>query len=67
MSDIPSDAKAWRYPVDENTWNGHKSLELRDVKISSPKKGEVLVKLHAVSLNYRYVCCSFSSAWSQSD
>ncbi|KAF8609773.1 NAD(P)-binding protein [Ceratobasidium sp. AG-I] len=52
MSEIPSVAKAWRYPVDESSWDGHKSLELRDVKISPPKKGEVLVKLHAASLNY---------------
>ncbi|KAF8609775.1 zinc-type alcohol dehydrogenase-like protein [Ceratobasidium sp. AG-I] len=58
MSEIPSVAKAWRYPVDEQTWNGHKSLELRDVKISPPNKGEVLVKLHAVSLNYRDIMIS---------
>ncbi|QRW04817.1 Zinc-binding dehydrogenase [Ceratobasidium sp. AG-Ba] len=34
-------------------WNGHKSLELREVKITPPQKDEVLVKLHAASFNYR--------------
>ncbi|KAF8609727.1 zinc-type alcohol dehydrogenase-like protein [Ceratobasidium sp. AG-I] len=52
MSEIPSVAKAWRFPADEQAWNGFKSLEIRDVKISPPKKGEVLVKLHAASLNF---------------
>jgi NADPH:quinone reductase-like Zn-dependent oxidoreductase len=55
MSGIPSVAKAWRFPLDQNTWDGFKSLELRDVKITAPKSGEVLVKLHAAALNYRYV------------
>ncbi|KAF8609755.1 zinc-type alcohol dehydrogenase-like protein [Ceratobasidium sp. AG-I] len=58
MSGIPSVAKAWRYPVDENTWDGHKSLELRDVKVTLPKTGEVLVKLYAASLNYRDIMIS---------
>ncbi|KAG8745356.1 hypothetical protein FRC10_008215 [Ceratobasidium sp. 414] len=53
MSSIPTVAKAWRFPVDQNTWDGHKSLELRDVQVAPPKKGEVLVKLHAASFNYR--------------
>ncbi|CEL57314.1 putative alcohol dehydrogenase [Rhizoctonia solani AG-1 IB] len=52
MSTIPTTAQAWRFPVDQSTWNGHKSLELREVKITSPKQGEVLVKLHAAALNY---------------
>ncbi|KAG8685423.1 hypothetical protein FRC11_010600 [Ceratobasidium sp. 423] len=46
-------AALWRLPVDQNSWNGHKSLQLREVKISPPKKGEVLVRLHAAALNYR--------------
>ncbi|CAE6405768.1 unnamed protein product [Rhizoctonia solani] len=58
MSTIPTTAQAWRFPVDQNTWNGHKSLELRHVKISPPERGEVLVRLHAAALNYR-VCLSW--------
>ncbi|CCO35448.1 alcohol dehydrogenase zinc-binding domain protein [Rhizoctonia solani AG-1 IB] len=42
MSTIPTTAQAWRFPVDQKTWNGHKSLELREVKITPPKQGEVL-------------------------
>lgn len=57
-SSIPTSAQAWRYPVDQSTWNGHKSLELREVKITPPGKGEVLVKLHAAALNYRDVLIS---------
>ncbi|ELU41231.1 zinc-binding dehydrogenase domain-containing protein [Rhizoctonia solani AG-1 IA] len=55
MSTIPTTAQAWRFPPDQTSWNGHKSLELREVKITPPKQGEVLVKLHAAALNYRYV------------
>jgi NADPH:quinone reductase-like Zn-dependent oxidoreductase len=55
MTSIPTTVQAWRFPADQKTWNGHKSLQLREVKISPPKKGEVLVKLHAASLNYRQV------------
>ncbi|KAG8692760.1 hypothetical protein FRC08_009551 [Ceratobasidium sp. 394] len=55
MSSLPTVAKAWRFPVDQNTWEGHKSLELRDVQVTPPKHGEVLVKLHAASFNYRFV------------
>ncbi|GAB1525951.1 Zinc-binding dehydrogenase [Rhizoctonia solani] len=55
MSAIPTTAQAWRFPPDQKSWNGHKSLELRQVKITPPKQGEVLVKLHAAALNYR-VC-----------
>ncbi|KAF8672823.1 Zinc-binding dehydrogenase [Rhizoctonia solani] len=55
MSTIPTTAQAWRFPVDQKSWNGHKSLELREVKITPPKQGEVLVKLRAAALNYR-VC-----------
>ncbi|QRV75868.1 Zinc-binding dehydrogenase [Ceratobasidium sp. AG-Ba] len=50
---IPTSAQAWRFPQDPKTWNGHKSLALREVKFGPPAKGEVLVKLHAVSLNFR--------------
>ncbi|QRW26714.1 Zinc-binding dehydrogenase [Rhizoctonia solani] len=53
MSTIPTTAQAWRFPVDQKSWNGHKSLELREVKITPPKQGEVLVKLRAAALNYR--------------
>ncbi|CAE6344394.1 unnamed protein product [Rhizoctonia solani] len=42
MSTIPNAAQAWRFPVDQKTWNGYKSLELREVKITPPKQGEVL-------------------------
>ncbi|CAE6434423.1 unnamed protein product [Rhizoctonia solani] len=52
MPTIPTTAQAWRFPVDQKTWNGHKSLELREVQVSPPKQGEVLVKLHAAALNY---------------
>ncbi|KAG8694246.1 hypothetical protein FRC09_009974 [Ceratobasidium sp. 395] len=52
MSSGPFVAKAWRYPVDQKTWDGYKSLELRDITIEPPKGDEVLVKLHATSLNY---------------
>ncbi|KAF8761016.1 oxidoreductase [Rhizoctonia solani] len=55
MSTIPTTAQAWRFPPDQTSWNGHKSLELREVEITPPKQGEVLVKLHAAALNYR-VC-----------
>ncbi|KAJ1311857.1 hypothetical protein OPQ81_010318 [Rhizoctonia solani] len=55
MSSIPTTAQAWRFPVDHRTWDGHKSLELRKVKISPPKRGEVLVRLHAAALNYSKV------------
>ncbi|KAG8713527.1 hypothetical protein FRC11_011896 [Ceratobasidium sp. 423] len=53
MSAIPATAQVWCFPVDQKIWNGHKSLELREVTISPPKQGEVLVKLHAAALNYR--------------
>ncbi|KAG8700165.1 hypothetical protein FRC11_013161 [Ceratobasidium sp. 423] len=53
MTPTPIVAQAWRLPVDLNSWNGHKSLQLREVKISPPKEGEVLVRLHAAALNYR--------------
>ncbi|CAE6478107.1 unnamed protein product [Rhizoctonia solani] len=53
MASIPTVAQAWRLPVDLNSWTGHKSLQLREVRISPPKKGEVLVRLHAAALNYR--------------
>ncbi|CUA68587.1 putative alcohol dehydrogenase [Rhizoctonia solani] len=42
MFAIPTTAQAWRFPVDQKTWNGHKSLELREVQVSPPKQGEVL-------------------------
>ncbi|KAH7345437.1 zinc-type alcohol dehydrogenase-like protein [Rhizoctonia solani] len=53
MASIPTVAQAWRLPVDQSTWDTHKSLQLRDVKISFPKRGEVLIRLHAAALNYR--------------
>ncbi|QRW19921.1 alcohol dehydrogenase zinc-binding domain protein [Rhizoctonia solani] len=53
MSAIPTTAQAWRFPFDQSTWNGHKSLELREVKIAPPKQGEVLVRLYAAALSYR--------------
>ncbi|GAB1526352.1 hypothetical protein RhiTH_009519 [Rhizoctonia solani] len=52
MSSTPIIAQAWRYPVNLEAWNGHKSLELRDVEITPPKRDEVLVRLHAAALNY---------------
>ncbi|CAE6438109.1 unnamed protein product [Rhizoctonia solani] len=42
MASIPTVVQAWRLPVDRSSWNTHKSLQLREVKISPPKKGEVL-------------------------
>ncbi|QRV90716.1 Zinc-binding dehydrogenase [Ceratobasidium sp. AG-Ba] len=61
MFDTPFTAKTWRFPLDANTWDGHKSLELRDVIVAPPQRGEILVKLHAASLNYRltaFMICS---------
>ncbi|CUA70505.1 alcohol dehydrogenase zinc-binding domain protein [Rhizoctonia solani] len=58
MASIPTVAQAWRLPVDRSSWNGHKSLQLREVKISPPKQGEVLVKLHAAALNFRDILIS---------
>ncbi|CUA67573.1 alcohol dehydrogenase [Rhizoctonia solani] len=52
MTSIPSVAQAWRFPVDQSTWKDHRSLQLREVKLSPPQKGEVLVRLYAASLNY---------------
>jgi NADPH-dependent curcumin reductase CurA len=63
MSTIPTTAHAWRLPIDQKTWNGPKSLELREVKISPPKQGEVLVKVHAASINYRQVAWSNQVAY----
>ncbi|KAJ1311896.1 hypothetical protein OPQ81_010356 [Rhizoctonia solani] len=53
MASIPSVSQAWRFPVDQSSWKGHQSLQLREVKLSPPQKGEVLVKLYAAALNYR--------------
>ncbi|CAE6467396.1 unnamed protein product [Rhizoctonia solani] len=44
--------KAWRYPPNQSTWEGPQILELRDVEIDPPGKGQALVKMYAVSLNY---------------
>lgn len=33
--------------------NGLDSLKLEEADVTKPKDGEVLVKIHAVSLNYR--------------
>ncbi|KAF8761235.1 Zinc-binding dehydrogenase [Rhizoctonia solani] len=52
MADIPTVAQAWRFPVDQSAWKGHQSLQLREVKLSPPGKGEVLVRLYAAALNY---------------
>ncbi|CAE6480429.1 unnamed protein product [Rhizoctonia solani] len=52
MSTIPTIAKAWRFPPTEpSLWNSYHSLELKDVPVPKPGKGEVLVKIHAVALN----------------
>ncbi|KAF8691053.1 NAD-P-binding protein, partial [Rhizoctonia solani] len=51
---IPTVANAWRYPPGEpSSWDGYHSLELRDVQVHAPGKGEVLVKIRAVTLNSR--------------
>ncbi|GAB1519530.1 hypothetical protein RhiTH_002598 [Rhizoctonia solani] len=51
-STIPTAAKAWRYPPTEpSLWDSYHSLELRDIEVPLPGKGEILVKIHAVSLN----------------
>ncbi|CAE6365669.1 unnamed protein product [Rhizoctonia solani] len=52
MADIPAVAQAWRFPTDQSTWKGYQSLQLREVKLSPPRKGEVLVRLYAAALNY---------------
>ncbi|KEP49221.1 alcohol dehydrogenase zinc-binding domain protein [Rhizoctonia solani 123E] len=52
MSTIPTTAKAWRFPPTEpSLWNSYHSLELKDVPVPKPGKGEVLVKIRAVALN----------------
>ncbi|CAE6456178.1 unnamed protein product [Rhizoctonia solani] len=58
MTSIPAVAQAWRLPVDQSSWDNHKSLQLREVKVSPPKRGEVLVRLHAAALNYRDILIS---------
>ncbi|QRW22593.1 Zinc-binding dehydrogenase [Rhizoctonia solani] len=51
---IPTVAKAWRYPPSQpSSWNSYHSLELRNIPIPVPGKGEVLVKMHAAALNSR--------------
>ncbi|KAF8761237.1 oxidoreductase [Rhizoctonia solani] len=40
MADVPTVAQAWRFPVDQNTWKGHQSLQLQEVKLPPPGKGE---------------------------
>ncbi|CAE6442572.1 unnamed protein product [Rhizoctonia solani] len=54
MSSIPTVAKAWRYPPTQpSAWNAYHSLELQDVQVPAPGRGEVLVKMRAVALNNR--------------
>ncbi|KAH7320524.1 alcohol dehydrogenase [Rhizoctonia solani] len=54
MATIPTVAKAWRFPPTEpSLWDGHRSLELRDVPVPKPGKGEVLVRMRAAALNAR--------------
>ncbi|CAE6535553.1 unnamed protein product [Rhizoctonia solani] len=44
--------KAWRYPPDQSTWKGPQSLELRDVEIKPPGKGQVcLGRIPALTLS----------------
>ncbi|KDN33022.1 hypothetical protein RSAG8_13889, partial [Rhizoctonia solani AG-8 WAC10335] len=60
MSTIPTTAKAWRFPPTEpSLWNSYHSLELKDVPVPKPGKGEVLVKMRAAALNARIS----KSAW----
>ncbi|CAE6452251.1 unnamed protein product [Rhizoctonia solani] len=55
-SSTPTVAKAWRYPPSEPaSWNSYHSLELRDVEVPEPGKGQVLVKMHATALNSRVI------------
>ncbi|CEL52877.1 hypothetical protein RSOLAG1IB_05945 [Rhizoctonia solani AG-1 IB] len=55
MSSIPTVAKAWRYPPTQpSAWNAYHSLELQDVQVPAPGRGEVLVKMRAVALNNRH-------------
>ncbi|CAE6442457.1 unnamed protein product [Rhizoctonia solani] len=56
MSSIPTIAKAWRYPPTEpSSWNAYHILELQDVQVPAPGRGEVLVKMRAVALNNRVI------------
>ncbi|KZT21809.1 NAD(P)-binding protein [Neolentinus lepideus HHB14362 ss-1] len=48
-STIPSKTRAYRLPKNE----GIRSLVLEEEPVPKPKDNEVLVKVHAVSLNYR--------------
>ncbi|TFK47836.1 NAD(P)-binding protein [Heliocybe sulcata] len=48
-SSIPSKTRAYRFPKTE----GIQSLVLEEGPVPQPKANEVLVKVHAVSLNYR--------------
>lgn len=50
---LSTSAQAWSLPVDVESWTTHKSMKLRDVVLPPPGRGEVLVKLHATSLNFR--------------
>ncbi|KAG8741359.1 hypothetical protein FRC11_014862 [Ceratobasidium sp. 423] len=51
---IPTVSKAWRFPpTDVSSWNSYHSLELRDVPVPAPGKGQVLVRMRAAALNSR--------------
>ncbi|CAE6398637.1 unnamed protein product [Rhizoctonia solani] len=55
-STIPTVAKAWRFPpTDPSSWDSYHSLELRDVKVPTPGKGQVLVRMRAAALNARVI------------
>ena len=45
---VPNKSKQWTTAQD-----GLEKLKLGDVDVPAPKDGQVLVKIHAVSLNYR--------------
>ncbi|EJD42367.1 NAD(P)-binding protein [Auricularia subglabra TFB-10046 SS5] len=47
---LPATYKQWYWPGEVNGWQ---NLEQRQVPLAEPGYGEVLLKIHAVSLNYR--------------
>ncbi|KAG9092210.1 hypothetical protein FRC06_000198 [Ceratobasidium sp. 370] len=43
MPATPAVAKAWRFPLDQSTWDSYRSLELRGVDVALPQSGEDFV------------------------
>lgn len=48
---FPLTSKAWRLPADDSSWKNHRDMSLREIRLEAPGKGDVVIKIHAVSLN----------------